>query len=1647
MADTNIDGIILEIEATTDKADGGIDKTIKSLESMKKITEAIDPKKLESLKDCLQSFSSVGEQLKSAGAGMRGIASSIKSLSGIDSTKLKEVADAVGKIGAALGNLGSNNKINIRIDSEGIKQSVKPLKDVQDGFQRLEFPKIDASQLENGARVIGQIRQEMESSVIKGGSFPKFEFPRFDTATAGMQQMAQATQQAKTSMDSASASADNLANSETRAGAAAQSAASGQGAFSSSINQTNTSSANAKIQSLIEQINRYKATIRGMENGTLAFDTTQYTTAINGLKQVQQEFDNFKKSVENSPSSMDDLAKSIKGVGDAAGKCGLGTFASLLNTISTILPMIEAGGVAANAGFQSMAVGLQAVQSAIPIIGIILTLISAIVNAVNAAAQKIKSTVEKVTANIKVAVRKVQQALTKLIAKIKEMGKEFKLSIGISDDAFKNLRKKLHSLTRLFTFMLLRKAITHFFELVKTGFDNLVLYSRYFGTEFHKNVNLLYSDLKWVGNAFATAFEPILNYVTPMLDYLIEKLVAAANALAQFFSALTGKATYTRAKKLNEDYAKSLDKTADSAKKLVDNLTTGIDELNILQENKNNGKDDLGETKPEDMFTTEEVDDKYKSLAEMIKEAWENADFYDIGRLFGEKLRDALESIDWDAIKKTLRKIAKCIATFLNGFLETPGLFTVIGRTVAEAINSAFEFIDEFAWDFHWDSLGTAIMDAIEGFVDNLDWSVMESAITGVATGITNLFNTIFARKEVFQKAGDAIANAINLAIKYFSTIVTGLHWDDIGSSIGTALSAVFTGIDLPGAASALAAAISGVCEAAWNLLDNFDFEKLAYNIYTAVNNFLNGLKWEDYIVIDENGEEHLHRGIKSAFSMLGTKLGTWISETITGIDPKALGRTIGNAFNTLFKGIGDFAKSIDFKAIAENIATAINTAVETIDWKDAGGTINTLVNGVCTLINTLISKVDWFRLMRGVGQAMAEIDWDTILATVFRVFAAKWTFKRMFKSVSFTIIGTSIVGGIQNGIDKAFSSIGTWIYEHTFEPIINAIKKAFGIKDGDSEESKKIGGDIIGGFLKGLSTSLLPPPLGVFAVFGNVIKWVKDLFGIHSPSTVFKEIGENVIAGFTNAFNFLTNCKKKIEEWAGKILEWFDGNGLISDFKGYASDIITGFKEKIGNTYTTVKTNITTWASNVKEWFSGSSNGAVNRTTWTNYANEVISGFREKIGNTYTTCRTNITTWASDVKEYFTGNSHGAVNNLTWTSYANEVVKGFREKIGNAYTTCRTNISTWANDIKEYFSGSSHGAVNNSTWTNYANEVIKGFREKIGNTYTTCRNNITTWASDVKDYFSGSSHGAINNTTWTNYASEVIRGFREKIGSAYTTCRTNINTWTSDLKTYFTSSSHGNINSSNWATYAGNIITGFKNKIGSSYTDCKSNIETWASKVKSWFTDISGKSAWEGIAANVVNGFKDKVGALYSTCKSTIQSWGSDIISWFKDKLGIKSPSRVFAQLGVYTIEGFNSGVEGEGEKTKDVMSSWADSFTDMDINLGAKMRFNDSALRDVQTNYGADFTNDTIVQRVRRDILSDGALRATLESGGGIKEAFKEALVESGLIENTSNTAANTKRQADKKEQTIVEIGRRTITDVITTQRNADGFQFQPT
>lgn len=1425
MADNKVDSILLEIEATTDKADGGIDKVTKSLTSMLKATEGIDKDKLSTITNCLKEFASVGEQLKSAGAGMRGIVSSIKSMTDIDSSKLRDVADTVEKIGNSLGNLGSNNKISIKIDSTGVKETVKSME---------KLPAI----IKDSSNVNVQQWKPQQSD------------------TSGLSSAATVSREVQSAMSGAAQSAERLSTAEDKAASSGRNAAQGQQAFNSSLNQTNASSANAKIQSLISQINQYKATIKGMESGKVMFDTSQYEEAVNGLRQAQEQFKQFKETITETPKTMEDIAKSIGSIGDAAQKCGLGTFSSILSHIAAILPNIEIGGMAANAGFQSMAAGLQAVQAAIPIIGIILTILTTIINLVNQAATAVKNAVQKVIANIKSLANKIRSAVQAIINKFNELKKKVRDSLGFSEKQAGSFAKKLRSITRLFTFMLLRSAFTQLFELVKNGFNNLVIFSKKIGSEFHKNVNLLYNDIRQLGSSLATAFEPILNVVTPILDYLIQKLIAATNALAQFFSALTGKSFYTKAIKQNKDYAESLNGAAKAAK----NLTTGIDELNILNEGSGGGSgandvDGSG-------FEENPIAEKYKNIADMIKEAWEDGDFYDIGRLLGEKLKEALENIPWAGIKRTLRKIAKSIATFLNGFLETPGLFTVIGKTIAEGINSAFEFVDSFVENFHWDSLGIAVTDAIKGALETLDWPLIYETLRGIGKGIADFLSTMFQDTETWGLVGTSFANAINSVIWGAQEFVTNFDFTAFGTAVATGIGNALTGISWVGIGYTLSTGINGAFQALYAFAETFPWTELALKVAMGINSALGNLDWTT---------------IKNGVTSFAKGLGSNLNLAITQIDWKTVGRTIGNCINTLFSGIGTFLAEIDFEKIGNDIASAINTAVKTIDWKEAGGTINSLITGVCTLINTLIDEVDWYSLLGGVAQAMSEVDWDTLLATVFKVFAAKWTFKNMFKLVSWSTIFNQLKTSIVEGISGVFNS------------------------GNDDGEINTIGENIVGGLLNGIASACLPAPLKTaLDCFNMVTTIVKQLFGIHSPSTVFAEIGQNIVAGLTGGISEkFTECKNKITEWAG----------------------------------------------NIKEWFSGVSFGGICKSTWEKYGSDIIASFKDKIGNTYTTVKGNITTWASSVKEWFNSSSFGGVNGTTWSTYASNVISGFKDKIGNAYTTTKSSI--------------------------------------------------TTWASNLKEWFSGSSHGGINSTTWT--------------------------------------------------TYASNVLSGFKTKITNSYTTTKSSITTWASSVKSWFTDTCSYSKFYDIASDVISGFKNGIGALYTTCKNNIESWGSSIISWFKDKLDINSPSKVFRQMGVYSVEGYNAGIEAEGKKTKATMATWADSFTDMSV--GTRLRINDSALKDYQTNYGSDFTNEAIVQRVTREVSTNGAVQATLTSGGGLKEAIKEALNELGITSGVTDISRNTKVQADKKEQTVIEIGGRTITDTVTKQAERNGFRFQPT
>lgn len=278
------------------------------------------------------------------------------------------------------------------------------------------------------------------------------------------------------------------------------------------------------------------------------------------------------------------------------------------------------------------------------------------------------------------------------------------------------------------------------------------------------------------------------------------------------------------------------------------------------------------------------------------------------------------------------------------------------------------------------------------------------------------------------------------------------------------------------------------------------------------------------------------------------------------------------------------------------------------------------------------------------------------------------------------------------------------------------------------------------------------------------------------------------------------------------------------------------------------------------------------------------------------------------------------------------------------------------------------------------------------------------------------------------NEARDLVEGFKTQLSSSAETCRSTMTAWASNVKNWFTQSSYGAINRTTFQNYAKDIVSGFGSGVTSSYNSSKSSITSWASNVKSWFSDIASRSAFYEIARDVVNGFNSGINDLYYTSRRYMREWANDAIAAFKSELDSNSPSKVFERIGGDTVLGYNNGITTLGKTTKGVVDSWANSFT----SVSPVMRFA------VDTSALKYYTSDSFAKSVSADVTSNRNLSVT-----GFEECMKEFYKE--YVEPTlSQMADDMRRQADKNEQTIVQIGNRTVTDAVTTQRKANGYVF---
>jgi len=386
-----------------------------------------------------------------------------------------------------------------------------------------------------------------------------------------------------------------------------------------------------------------------------------------------------------------------------------------------------------------------------------------------------------------------------------------RLASGVKN-ATASLGGLFSGLVRIAKFRLFRSVIKLFTEGMSQGLENLYYWSQTVGDGFASSMDRIATASQYVSNSFAAMASPLINALSPAIDFIADKIVALFNLINQLFARLSGKSTYVAAKKVSATWkgaASDAGKGASgAAKKAADEIkryTLGFDELNILgQKDKKSsgggggggaGGGAGGGTGYGDMFETLPIDSSVMDLAEMLKKAWADADFTEVGKLVGQKLKKALDDIPWGDIQNSARRIAKSLATFLNGFLETEGLSESVGKTIGQALNTAFIFVNTFVKEFHWDSLGKFVTSGIQSAFREFDWG----NLTGFISGIQKAFF-------------DTITGAIK-----------GIDWRALPKDFVDGVKEAFKGYDFKGVFGSLGGMIGAALTAAIDLSQGID--------------------------------------------------------------------------------------------------------------------------------------------------------------------------------------------------------------------------------------------------------------------------------------------------------------------------------------------------------------------------------------------------------------------------------------------------------------------------------------------------------------------------------------------------------------------------------------------------------------------------------------------------------------------------------------------------------------------------------------------------------------------------------------------------------------------------------------------------------
>ncbi len=563
------------------------------------------------------------------------------------------------------------------------------------------------------------------------------------------------------------------------------------------------------------------------------------------------------------------------------------------------------------------------------------------------------------------------------------------------------LGRLLDSFKRIAMYRLVRFALSALTKAMKEGINNLYQYSNLMGGQFAISMNSVATNALYLKNSLGAMAAPIINALAPAIDYLSGKIVSLLNLINMLIARLTGSSTYTAAKKISASYGDAFDSAAGSAKDAADKIksyTTGIDELNIIQETPENssggggGGADYGS-----MFEEIPIDNKISDFADRLREAFDNADWKALGTLIGEKVNEILDSVDYSGIGKKIGYAINGAVQTAYYFLDTVN-FTNIGKHIAELVNAGLEewdttYIGSFA--VKWI---TIIPDMLIGAITTLDWGLIASKL---ANGLKGAFDEVtkWLNQYDWGQLGSDLWENLKRA-------VTEADWGAVASSLAKAI-----GSALGGLVSLLGSFLKGVWEDVkayftgkfeecggdtvagfWKgIKDAFGnaFEWIKTNIVDPfIEGFCNlfGIHSPSTVMEEYGGyiTEGLLNGILAPFKAIGSWINTNIVQPLVQAfkESPVIEFTVGvvNGAKTWWKNVKEWWSGVSSKGVSLSAAVSlVKSGWSTV--KGWIGNIPVISQGISLLKSGWTTVRNWVGNLPSINQGISLVKsgWNTV--------------------------------------------------------------------------------------------------------------------------------------------------------------------------------------------------------------------------------------------------------------------------------------------------------------------------------------------------------------------------------------------------------------------------------------------------------------------------------------------------------------------------------------------------------------------------------------------------------------------------------------------------------------------------------------------